>query len=123
MATDGIEGQRFNPFMGNTVTRVGDGSSNLLSLFSQVQDLYLSGRLSLVRCHFPKMQRRAKVPCKQLNSEAIRGATLCYMSPVIAGQCSIISAKCIWNVKEKDLQKSWNSICEKRDTCDKAISG
>ena len=67
--------------------------------------------------------RRAKTPSRQLNSEAIRGATLCYMSPVIAGQCSIISAKCVCNVKERDLQRSWNSICKKRDICDKAISG
>ena len=65
--------------------------------------------------------RRAKAPCKQLNSDAIRGATLCYMSPVIAGKCSIISAKCVWNVKEKDLQKAWTTICKKRDSCDKAI--
>ncbi|KAL9960800.1 hypothetical protein ACROYT_G034302 [Oculina patagonica] len=67
--------------------------------------------------------RRAKQPSKQLNSEAIRGAALCYMSPVVSGQCSIISAKCVWSVKEKDLSKSWTAICKKRDSCDKAISG
>ena len=38
--------------------------------------------------------RRAKTPSKQLNSEAIRGATLCYMSPVIAGQCSKMCLQC-----------------------------
>ena len=45
------------------------------------------------------------------------------MSPVITGQCSVISAKCSWNVKEKDLSKSWSLVCKKRDECDKAISG
>ena len=48
---------------------------------------------------------------------------MCYMSPVITGQCSVISAKCSWNVKEKDLSKSWSLVCKKRDECDKAISG
>ena len=67
--------------------------------------------------------RRAQQPSKQLNSEAIRGAALCYMSPVVAGQCSVISAKCVFNVKEKDFLTSWNSICHKRDLCDREISG
>ena len=67
--------------------------------------------------------RRAQQPSKQLNSEAIPGAALCYMSPVVAGQCSIISAKCVFNVKEKDLPKTWNQICKKRDLCDREISG
>ncbi|XP_068757363.1 uncharacterized protein [Montipora capricornis] len=66
---------------------------------------------------------RAKQPSKQLNSEAIRGAVLGYISPVVSGQCSVISAKCVWNVKEKDLSKSWRCICSKRDSCDEAISG
>ena len=67
--------------------------------------------------------RQAQQPSKQLNSEAICGAALCYMSPVISGQCSIISAKCVFNVKENDLSKSWNHICKKRDLCDREISG
>ena len=66
------------------------------------------------------MQRRAKVPCKQLNSEAIRGATLCYMSPVIAGQCSIISAKMFLErqrkgtaeIMEFHLQKAGTRVTE-----------
>lgn len=66
--------------------------------------------------------RRATEPCKQLNSDEIKGATLGYMSPVIAGQCSIVSAKGVWNVSEKDLPKSWNNICKKRDLCDRAVS-
>ena len=67
--------------------------------------------------------RRAQQPSKLLNSEAICGAALCYTSPVVSGQCSIISAKCVFNVKEKDLSKSWNHICTKRDLCDREISG
>ena len=67
--------------------------------------------------------RRAQQPSKQLNSEAIRRAALCYMSPVVAGQCSVISAKCVVNLKEKQLLTSWNRICEKRDFCDREISG
>ena len=66
---------------------------------------------------------RARQPSKQLNSDAIRGAVLGYISPVVSGKCSIISAKCVWNVKEKDLSKSWRSICNKRDSCDEAIAG
>jgi len=66
---------------------------------------------------------RAKKPCRQLNSEAIKSAALCYLTPVISGKCSIISAKCVCNVKEKALPKTWSSICKKRDACDRAISG
>ena len=122
--TEGTEGQKFNPDKEKTITGLCDSLSNLFLLILQVLDSYtcISSRLDLIHSHSFKMCR-AKTPCKQLNSEAIRGATLCYMSPVIAGQCSVISAKCVWNVKEKDLHKSWNSICKKRDSCDKAISG
>lgn len=67
--------------------------------------------------------RRATGPCKQLNGEGIKGATLGYTSPVIAGQCSIVSAKCVWNVRKKELAKSSNNICKRRDLCDRALSG
>ena len=40
-----------------------------------------------------------------------------------ASVSSIISAKCVFNVKEKDLSKSWNHNCKKRDLCDREISG
>ena len=66
---------------------------------------------------------RAKKPCRQLNSEAIKSAAICYLAPVISERCSVVSAKCICNVKEKALPKSWNAICRKRDSCDRAISG
>ena len=67
--------------------------------------------------------QRTKHPCRQLNSESIKGAALCYVSPLIAGKCSIVSAKCTWNVKEKYMEKAWSSICKKRDICDKAVAG
>ena len=86
--------------------------------FSSLRPLFKQPFHRIFVSKFAEM-RRAKKPSRQLNSEAIRGAALCYMSPVIAGQCSIISAKCVWNVKERDLQRSWNSICKKRDICDK----
>ena len=66
---------------------------------------------------------RAKKPCRELNSEKIKSAAICYLAPVISGRCSVVSAKCICNVKEKALPKAWNSICQKRDICDRAISG
>ena len=66
---------------------------------------------------------RAKKPCRQLNSEAIKSAAICYLTPVISGRCSVISAKCVCNVKETALPKAWNAICRKRDSCDRAISG
>ena len=87
--------------------------------------VYISSKLRLQFCPVSILLRirRAQQPSKQLNSEAICGAALCYMSPVISGQCSIISAKCVFNVKENDLSKSWNHICKKRDLCDREISG
>lgn len=69
-----------------------------------------------------KMKRRSSYPSRQLNSERIKGATLCYLSPVIVGKCSVVSAKCFLSV-EDGLQKSWNQVCHNRDICDKALSG
>ena len=66
---------------------------------------------------------RAKQPCRQLNSEAIKGNALCFLSPVVSGKCSIITAKCVCNAKEKALKRSWETICTTRDPCDAAISG
>ena len=73
-------------------------------------------------CVLERMSR-ASQPCKQLNSEAIKGNALCYLSPVITGKCSIIRAKCVCKVKEKALKKSWDTICQTRDACDTAILG
>ncbi|KAL9978027.1 hypothetical protein ACROYT_G015504 [Oculina patagonica] len=54
-------------------------------------------------------------PCKQLNSEAIRGAMLCYMSLVIAGHCSIISAKC-FGTSKKSISRNHGTPSVKRET-------
>ena len=64
----------------------------------------------------------AKKPCRQLNSEAIKSAALCYLTPIISGKCTIISARCVCNVNAKTLPKAWSSICKKCDACDRAIS-
>ena len=66
---------------------------------------------------------RAKQPWRQLNSPAIKGNALCFMGPVVSGKCSVISAKCVCDVKERNLKKSWDTICATRDACDTAISG
>lgn len=69
-----------------------------------------------------KMQR-ATNPCRQLNSEGVKAAALCYLSPIIHGKCSIISARCIASVKQQGLEKAWKDVCRMRDNCDKAVSG
>ncbi|KAL9982936.1 hypothetical protein ACROYT_G005051 [Oculina patagonica] len=66
---------------------------------------------------------RTRYPCRQLNSQAIRSAALCYISPIIAGKCSIIRAQCLCKVNEEGLETAWNDVCLKREACDKAISG
>ena len=73
-------------------------------------------------CHERRMQR-TRQPCRQLNSEGIKSTALCYLTPVISGRCSIISAKCVCKVKDKALPKAWATVCGKRDVCDRAISG
>ena len=57
------------------------------------------------------------------NSEGIKSTALCYLTPVISGRCSIISAKCVCKVKDKALPKAWATVCGKRDLCNRAISG
>ena len=69
-----------------------------------------------------KMQR-ARYPCRQLNSRTIKSAALCYLSPVVLGKCSIISAKCACKVQEEGFEKAWNGVCRTRDACDKALRG
>ena len=66
---------------------------------------------------------RASQPCRQLNSQSIRGNALCYISPIVVGKCNIISAKCTINVKEKNLDKAWRNVILKRDACDEAVKG
>ena len=65
---------------------------------------------------------RTRYPCRQLNSEAIKGAALYYISPIIVGKCSVVKAQCVCKVDE-GLKKAWNAVCTTRDTCDKAICG
>ena len=69
-----------------------------------------------------KMQR-ARYPCRQLNSRMIKSAALCYLSPVVLGKCSIISAKCACKVQEEGFENAWNGVCRTRDACDKALQG
>ena len=66
--------------------------------------------------------QRATNPCRQINSETIKGASLCYLSPVIHGKCSIIGARCIPNVEQFGLEKAWKDVCHRRDNCDKTVS-
>jgi len=101
----------------------------------------ISGRCSIIRLVFlflligcvPNMDKgrmgqgarmeRTRQPCRQLNSESIKSTALYYLTPVISGRCSIISAKCVCKVKDKALPKAWATVCGKRDLCDRAISG
>jgi len=69
-----------------------------------------------------KMQR-ARYPCRQLNSRTIKSAALCYLSPVVLGKCSLISAKCACKVQEEGFENAWNGVCRTRDACDKALQG
>ncbi|CAH3146160.1 unnamed protein product [Porites lobata] len=69
-------------------------------------------------CYERRMQR-TRQPCRQLNSEGIKSTALCYLTPVISGRCSIISAKCLCRVKDKALPKAWATVCGKRDVCDR----
>ena len=69
----------------------------------------------------PKMTRRANYPCRKLNSEKIKGVTLCSLSPIIVDTCSVVSAKCVCN--DDGFQKAWNEVLKTRDACDKALEG
>ena len=63
---------------------------------------------------------RARLPCRQLNSQAIKSSVL---SPIVAGKCSIVSAKCVCKVTEDGFQTAWNNVCKTRELCDEAIFG
>ena len=47
---------------------------------------------------------------------------LCYLSPIIVDKCSVVSAKCVYNIDD-GFQKAWNEVCKTRDACDKALQG
>ena len=94
-------------------------SSDLfLPLFAYIR----SGPQLIARQSFKMSSRTARNPCRQLNSESIKSASLVYLSPLISGKCSIISAKCICDVKSYGIQKAWTEVCSKRDECDKALA-
>lgn len=52
-----------------------------------------------------KMQK-TRYPCRQLNSRTIKSAALCYLSPVVLGKCSFISAKCACKVQEEGFENA-----------------
>ena len=76
---------------------------------------------SEVTCfRFTMSERRANFPCRQLNSENIKGAALWYWSQIVVDKCSVVSCKCTCNIDE-GLQRGWNEVCRTRDGCDKAL--
>lgn len=84
-------------------------------------DSYKSGTLTWTHVS-GKMMRKTNYPCRQLNSAKIKGAALCYLSPIIVNKCSIVSAKCVCSI-EDGLQRAWDDVCKTRDNCDKALQG
>lgn len=84
--------------------------------------LLYKGHLMQAISYHSRMQT-ATNPCRQLNSEPIKGAASCYLSPIIHGKCSIISARCIANVKRLGLAKARKDVCHMRNNCDNAVSG
>ena len=75
---------------------------------------------SEVTCFRFTSERRENFPCRQLNSENIKGAALCYLSPIVVDKCSVVSFKCTCNIDE-DPQRGWNEVSRTRDACDKAL--
>ena len=66
---------------------------------------------------------RARLLCRQLNNQAIKSSVCCYITPVVAGKCSIVSAKCVCKVSEEGFQTAWNFVCKARELCGEAILG
>ena len=66
---------------------------------------------------------RARLPCRQLNSQAIKSSVLRYISPIVSGKCSIVSAKCVCKVTEEGFQTAWTNVCKTREPCEEAIVG
>lgn len=61
-------------------------------------------------------------PCSQLNSKLIRDKAECNVIAKVERQCSIVGFKCIWRVRDEEIERAWNWICEKRDECDLRLS-
>ena len=78
---------------------------------------------SEVTCfRFTMSKRRTNFPRRQLNSENIKGAALCFLSPIVVDKCSVASCNRRCNIDE-GLQRGWNEVCRTRDACDKALQG
>lgn len=86
---------------------------------NSVYSINTEQNLTIILSKMPK----ARQPCRQLNSQLIRGTALCYISPRVVGKCSIISAKCTLDVKERNVDRAWRSIVCTRDSCDEAVKG
>ena len=54
-------------------------------------------------------------PCSQLNSKLIRYKAECSVIARVEKQCSIVDFKCVWHVQDKEIERAWNWICQKRD--------
>ena len=61
-------------------------------------------------------------PCSQLNSKLIRDKAECSIIAKVEKQCSVVGFKCVWRVKDQEIENAWNWICEKRDECDLKLS-
>ena len=61
-------------------------------------------------------------PCSQLNSKVIRDKAECHIIAEIEKTYSVVAFKCVWRVKDDEIQRAWNWICEKRDDCDLTLS-
>ena len=68
-----------------------------------------------------EMYRSARNPARQLNSKAIKDAASCFLSPIIRGRLSVVTASCVWRVERKDLTEAWKLVCKKREECDRAL--
>ena len=60
-------------------------------------------------------------PCSQLISKLIRDKAECSIIAKVEKQCSV-GFKCVWRVKDREIENAWNWICEKRDECDLKLS-
>ena len=61
-------------------------------------------------------------PCSHLNSKVIRDKAECHIIAEIEKTCSVVAFKCVWRVKDDEIQRAWNWICEKRVECDLTLS-
>ena len=61
-------------------------------------------------------------PCSQLNSKLIRDKAECSIIAKVEKQCSVVGFKCVWRVKDQEIENSWNWICEKQDECNLKLS-